>query len=158
MESKKEHIFRKLIHQGGVEKPSSEFSSVLMKRINAEAEMSDIKEETMAFLLKSQASLEMPSQGFNQRVMNGLLTTEPLKEPKIISNFTWCTIAVVLVVTLLFALYFGSPGSSPQLNFPSNLGKSLNAIPSVYPLSIFAGGMLLLLDYLLRQKVRSSEL
>lgn len=158
MESKKEHIFRKLMHQAGVEKPSSEFSSVLMKRINAEAEMSDIKEEAMAILLKSQTSLDVPSQGFNHRVMNSLLTSQPIKEPKIISNFTWLIITVLLVAILLFALYSGSLGNSPQSNFPSNFGKSLNAIPSVYPLSIFAGGMLLLLDYLLRQKVRSSKL
>jgi hypothetical protein len=155
MESRKEHNFRKLIQKAGAEKPSSEFSAILMQKIHAEAEINAVQDLSLEYLLKSQTPLANPSQAFSQQVMNSVLDPQPVKEPKIISSFAWYLIAAAFVI---IASYTISSGPSPGIDQPSifaTLLKKASGVPSVYPLTIFAGSILVLIDYLLRQKVRS---
>jgi hypothetical protein len=154
---KKEERFRKLMQKAEVAQPSSGFSAMVMQQIEAEAETAQVREKALAFLLKQQPA-EAASVSFSEEVMQKVTAPKPVVKTPSISNIAWYSFAIACMTLITLAFFPGSPSPeivphTPHPGFFAVIGPKLGEIPMVYPITFFALGMLVCLDYLLRKKM-----
>jgi len=158
MEDEKETSFRRLIQKGGPDKPGTDFTNAIMKRVATESELDAVNEAALIQLLQAHTLVEKPSAAFNRRVMNQLVVSQPEPLAPIIRPSVWYMVAAsLLLVVLLCVLLLPSgpaqPASSDLDRFLSGLEGTLNALPVSYPLTICAVSVLMVADYFLRQNL-----
>jgi len=145
------------IQKIGLDKPSSDFTDVIMKEIAAgpENEVSD------NLLLKSllHHSLEKPPADFAQRIMSQVKAHDFKTEFKpVISGKTWGAIVLATTALSIWRLFSDQAASESPLGltpFFVDLGDKLNniftSVPSLYLITFFALSALLLTDHFLNR-------
>ncbi|WP_020603703.1 hypothetical protein [Spirosoma spitsbergense] len=159
MEDEKKDRFSRLIQQVGPDKPGADFTRAIMKQVQAESELDPANEAALIQLLQSHTLVEKPSSAFNRRVMNQILVSQPRQLEPIIRPRVWYVMAASLLLIVLFCV--GLLSSSPAQPTSSGLDRfflgiegTLDALPISYPLTLFAIGVLVVLDYFMRRDIR----
>jgi len=129
------------------DKPSADFSSAVMKRVYAEAEAEAAREATLEQFLR-RLPADNASADFTSKVMQKVsASSEPLPLLGL-----WGRVAIVALAAMWIA---GSYFSRSETSFGS-IARKFSSLPSLeippmYALTVFAMGVLLLLDYALRR-------
>lgn len=157
MEEDQEALFRKLLKNQETEKPGSDFTGTVMKMVQTQAVQEAAEEMKLVLLLNTSALTEIPSKDFNAAIMGRILVPETVKTEAIISGKAWCMIAASLLLIIFCSFLFLAPGSAPAAPTATELAMSgvyekINTLPVVYPITFFTMGLLMVADYLLRQK------
>ncbi|GAB3175440.1 hypothetical protein [Telluribacter humicola] len=149
--------FKKLIQQAGPDQPATDFTDRLMSAVRAEAEQ-DIALHT----LLRQTTPEQPSAALAQRIMAQVEATAPKPVEPIISKKAGYLIAACFALLVVGNLLVSpSPELQPSASaFWEQTGSAFSGftqaiarVPVLYPLTLIATCMLLLLDYFIRQRV-----
>ncbi|NBA87895.1 hypothetical protein GVN16_19150 [Emticicia sp. CRIBPO] len=154
---KKEERFRKLIQKAEPDKPSSGFSAMVMQQIEAEAVTAQSREVALDLLLKQQTVTIAPLS-FGEDVMQKVLAPKPAPKTVSINKVAWYSVAIACMILITLAFLPGAPSPeivphTPHPGFFAIIAPKLGAIPMVYPITFFALGMLVGMDYLLRRKL-----
>ncbi|MBX2953689.1 MAG: hypothetical protein KF870_14395 [Leadbetterella sp.] len=131
------------------DRPAADFSSAVMKSVHSEAELDAVRAASLEQLLQ-RLPADTASAAFSEKVMQKISVSA---EPRPLLGL-WGRVAIAA-----FALMFWVTGHyfSSSEAFFGPATRQLFAIPSVgispvYALSILGMGLLLLLDYVLRQR------
>lgn len=160
MEKDEEDNFKKLIQKAGTEVTPSDFTSIVMKSVQAAAQQQAETEIRLVKLLQ-QNPVETPSASFNKNVLAKLEPYPSRAEMPIISKKVWYFIAASFAGLLIYA-FASQTSESGQQNpgFVSGVDELiLGAIPKIsliplqYQLTFVAIAGLFLLDNLIRQKL-----
>ena len=157
MEEDQEALFRKLLKNQETEKPGSDFTGKVMKMVQAEALQEAANEIKLVHLLNTPALTEIPSKDFNAAIMGRILVPEVVKAEAIISGKAWLMIAASLLLIIFCSVLALAPTTAPATPAAADLALSgvyekINTLPVVYPITFFTMGLLMVVDYLLRQK------
>ena len=127
------------------DKPAAGFSDSVMKSVFSLAEEESVQEISLEKLLGSQAPPKV-SMNFSEEIMKNI--SKPLPEKPLVSKWGWAAIvAITLSITGLSFFY------TPQDNLQTiKLNMNFDQIPLVYPLSVFALGVLIFADYFFRNR------
>lgn len=118
------------------------FTTEVMGKVFEVAKEESVQEANLEKILLQQSSIKAP-RNFSLEVMQSL--SAPKTEKPIISKWGW---AAVLLVTLSLFVY--STFYTPLK--PSYFSFDLGSIPTIYPICFFALGVLVYLDFVLRNK------
>lgn len=157
MEEDQEAFFKKLMKNQETEKPGPDFTGTVMKMVQIQAVQEAAKEMKLVHLLNSSALTEIPSKDFNAAIMSRILVPEAVKNEAIISEKAWYMIAASLLLIIFCSFLFLTPDAAPATPAAAELVMSgvytkMNALPVVYPITVFTMGLLMVADYFLRQK------
>jgi len=161
MTKKRDDILKKCIRSVEPDRPASNFTQSVMNEIQAGVQNEVVVNPTLKSLLQ-QTGLEETPAHFTHSIMSQIEVSN-LKNgyPPIISKKAWYRIAAAVAVLLVSLGFSEQASKSPQIVAPYfiGLGNELSAIfsgiyrvPSVYPLTVIAISVLLLIDYFVRSK------
>jgi hypothetical protein len=125
--------------------PTADFTSSVMGTVFSLAEEESVKEISLEKLLSSQAPQKV-SMNFSAEIMKNI--SEPKQAKPLVSKWGWAAI-VTVALSLLFLPYFYSSKESPE---PFSININFEQIPMVFPLSVFALGVLIFADYFFRNR------
>jgi uncharacterized integral membrane protein len=125
------------------DKASIDFTASVMDRVFSLAEEEISKEISLEKLLSTQSPQKV-SMNFSDEVMKNIST--PQLEKPLINKWGWAAITVSMI-TLLFLPIFNSPPNNIQ-----TINIDFGRIPIIYPLSVFALGALIFIDYFFRSR------
>lgn len=127
------------------DKPTADFTSSVMGNVFSLAEEESVKEISLEKLLGSQAPQKV-SMDFSAEVMKNISEPKPAKP--LVSKWGWAAI-VAVALSLLFLPYFYSSKESAEA---FSIDINFEQIPMVFPLSVFALGVLIFADYFFRNR------
>jgi len=158
MEDEKEDRFRKLIQKVEPDNPGADFTSAIMKRVQAESELDLANEAALIQLLQAHPLVEKPSAAFNRRVMNQIRVSQPKPVEPIIRPWVWYMMAASLILIIFFCMLClpsgsGQSASSDLNRFLTGVEGTLDTLPISYPLTIFAVSILMVSDYFIRRNL-----
>lgn len=142
---KKEQKLKELIRNSEPDKVTADFTAVIMKQVCAETE----KEAVLENLLRLQPADTAP-EGLTGNVMKRI--TVPPKPAPIISGRGWAGIAACFALVIWWVTGTHDVQNAANPATLTAVAEKLNTIPLVYPLTAFAVGVLVLLDYLVRNR------
>jgi hypothetical protein len=159
MAQDKEDKLKKLIQSVEPDKPTDDFTAILMQKIDAQE--SFVTNPALDALLEKHL-IEVPSIDFMQKVMMGVerLDKKAVYEP-IISKKVWYGfgIAASLIITLISV--FGKSGQTSSTPLPLANGINqvtgkiilqINALPTLVLACLFAISSLVLIEYFLSNR------
>ena len=157
MEEDQEALFRKLLKNQEPENPGSDFTGTVMKMVQIQAVQETAKEMKLIHLLNTSALAEVPSKDFNAAIMGRILVPKAVKSDAIISRKAWLMIAASFLLIIFCSVLALAPATAPAAPTATDLAMSgvfekINTLPVVYPITFFTMGLLMVADYLLRQK------
>ena len=162
MERKKNDILKKLIQKIELDEPPVNFTESVMKEVRVEASQEVVINAGLKSLLKRHA-VEKPATDFTNDIMIQVKSLESKTTYKpIITKKAWQIIFTALVCSGTGLIFSDSPSTAPNglTSYFVKFGDVLNTIfvdanVSLYLTTIFSTGVLLLVDYLLKVKVRA---
>ena len=153
--------FRALLKKYDFQSLPDDFTEEVIQEINANADYVSADSRLKSVLGKNLAA--EPSTGFTYSVLNKVKDDGPVKYPPIINNKAWALITVFIVVCIILS------GDMNDSRGPMNellllpLGNYLSTFTAklLEPLFyvgviVLSGGLLLLIDYLLKKVLRSN--
>ena len=147
MNSRKDHIFRKVVKYADTELPAADFTAIVMKEVIADLQEETALDPTLSLLLKEQV-MEQPLPDFTHDVMALVEHQESkVRYQPIISKRIGYLIAAVISIVLLF-LSSTHPHQTAAASKSYPILNLMSTIPSFYILLLMAIGTLLLIDYL----------
>lgn len=160
MEKEKEDIFRRLIQKTGPDKTSPDFTGMLMKNIQMEAEQALERAAVLETIL-TKIQPETPSPLFRKTIMAQIALAEKKSEQPIISRKVWYLVAAMVVLVIGFcvvgqsaATVQGTPDFFVKIDQELfKLQKGMMVLPMIYPAVVFALSTLIMADYFVRQRV-----
>jgi hypothetical protein len=164
MGNKKDDILKKIIQKVELDKPALNFTASVMKDVEAEASNEVVVNPALKSILKRNA-IEKPTLDFTKDIMIKVENLESKTTYKpIITLKAWRIIFIVLVCLVVGLIISDRPSRPPEglTSCFVRMGDALNAIfqksnASLYLITIFSGGLLLLMDYFLKIKGKTRE-
>jgi hypothetical protein len=162
MKGKKADILKKLIHKTELDKAPDSFTAAVMEEIVSQNEV--VANPALQMLLKRNG-VEKPSLNFTDDVMTQVVKGASSSYEPIIRKKTWGRISVAIVIFVLVLAFTGrnqtSPGGlSPYFintgNAINKLFSTLESLPSLFMITLFSMGVLLVMDYVLRERGRTT--
>lgn len=152
IEESNEESFRKLLREAIPEQPSLDFTGLVMRQVQEEVALRRLLQEHM---------LESPSSAFSQIILTQLQPERPAVQYKpVISRKGWYGIAAMLAAIITACGFVPASGSTsaltPYLNMIPHgqaLTEQLKSIPQLYPLTLIGLTGLMVMDYLLRNRL-----
>jgi len=160
MENRKSDLLKSLIKRAALDKPTLDFTTSVMREIEAEAKDETISNPQLKILVRRQA-MDIPSVGFTQKIINRVRVNdfENFNEP-IIGRKAWI-VAVATVLLLAIFVGFSDEGAISHHaplsyfikfgNVFSAIFSKADALPTLYRTTFMALGGLLTMDYILRR-------
>lgn len=166
MEQENEDKFRKLIQEAGAEIPSPDFTRVVMSGVRTSNQEETVLNHALQSLLQHSGVIEKPGHDFLLRVMSQAEVQQVVLPPvsvakAIISSRIWYILsaACAAIICLTGIFFYHETGSLETTvavtatdQFFTSVATGILAMPSVYTASLSALGILLLADYLLRNR------
>ncbi|MEO6288087.1 MAG: hypothetical protein ABIN80_06660 [Dyadobacter sp.] len=162
-ENPNEENFRKLLQKAAIDKPRTDFTENVMKKVSVEWQHIATTEEAALKMLIQGTSLEKPSVAFTNQVLRALPVAAPaIRYQPIISKRTWYWIAAAAVLVIAACFYF--PGNTSEqtpkvisvieqaTRSTYIISDKMNNVPQHYSLIIIGLAALMLFDYFLRLK------
>jgi hypothetical protein len=162
MKGKKADILKKLLQKTELDKAPDSFTASVMEEIVSQNEV--VVNPALQMLLKRNG-VEKPSLNFTDDVMTQVVLEASSAYQPIISKKAWGRISVAIVLFVLVLAFTGrnqtSPGGlSPYFintgNAISKFFSNLDSLPSLFMITFFSMGVLLVMDYVLRDRGRST--
>ena len=144
-----------LIQRAGLDKPASDFTSIVMKEIMTEEEAAI--NPALQSLLKRSGTETLPVD-FTQRVIMQIEAYEFKTAQPIISRKVWYISAVAVLLLVIYIGLSGQTSTDPGglSTYVGIIGNSLasffttvSSIPTLYTILFISVGALVLLDYFL---------
>jgi hypothetical protein len=149
---------KSLLNSATLTPPSGEFTSEVMKEIEARAHSEVFATEDMKGLLRDHALVAPPSD-FTFKVLNRSRAAKSRVEQPVITPKAWAVLGCSVLLILLLALRGGEGMPQKEPHYFVFIGARLTAVFASYQEIISFAGMLVLsvillltLDYLLRKK------
>lgn len=171
MGQKRDDTFRKLIQEAVTDKPSPDFTKMVMSVVQAENQEELVLNPGLKSLLQQSAIVEKPGHDFLLRVMSQAEVQQIVRAPvsvakPIISSRFWYIVsaACVALICLTGFVYYDEIIDSETVvhatlpdKFLTSVTSGILSMPSVYSFSLIALGVLLLIDYMLRTKFKFAK-
>jgi hypothetical protein len=164
MGNKKDDILKTIIQKVELDKPAVNFTASVMKEVAAEACNEVVVNPALKSILKRNA-IEKPALDFTKDIMIKVenLESKTIYKP-IITLKAWRIIFTVLICLVVGLIVSDRPSTPPDglTSYFVRMGDTLNTIfaqanGSLYLITIFSGGLLLLMDYFLKSKAQTRE-
>lgn len=159
MQSKERDLLKHIIHKCELDKPTANFTSVVMEEI--------VVEDVVTFnpvvrsLLK-RYGIEEPSVDFTHRIVTQVYKHKSIASYKPLISFKMRCIIATSLTAFIISLNFSEHASASPTGltlYLTRFGRMLNAIfmtvksiPSLYLLTFISLSILLAMDYLLKNK------
>jgi hypothetical protein len=145
MKADKHDIFKKVIKLAADENPATDFTSSVMKTIEADLQ----REAALKVLLQNEEAIG-PSFNFTANIMAGIQASRPqLVYKPIITKRAWYGIASVILVFIVIIIASNTSGhggsGTTRMTF---IVDYITRIPSVYLMTMVVVALLLAADYL----------
>jgi hypothetical protein len=157
-EDQSEHRLKQLIQQSGTDKPSPDFTAIIMEEVMAQEEI--VINPILKSILKRNDRPVLTTD-FTRQVMVQIETHQLNKPQPIISRRTWYTAAAALILLISYIVFFGQPtsvsgGVSTYLVITGNginsLFKMISSIQPLYAITFVSLSALVVLDYFLKSR------
>ena len=157
MKNKKKDIFKKVIKQAEIDKPTVDFTDLVMIEVMAETRHETIINPALKNLLQRQA-VESPPADFTANVMARIdLSSQIIADKPVITKKAGFVIVSVIILSLILLFLKGVSKSIPQtITYRDKLSGILNHIITISPLGILTlivVSMLLLIDYFINEQI-----
>jgi hypothetical protein len=164
MGQERDDTFRKLMQEAGTDKPSADFTKIVMSVVQTEYQAEQVLNPGLKSLLQESAIVEKPGHDFLLRVMSQAEVQQIVRAPvsvakPIISSRFWYIVSAACVALICLTGFFYNEEliysdtvahTTLADKFVTSVVSGILSMPSVYSFSLIALGVLVLIDYTLR--------
>jgi len=157
MSRNKEDVFRELINKADTQQPADDIANLVMQQINAETQDKVVISPALKSLLQQHAN-DVAPVAFTRNVM-AQVNPQPVQTAyaPLISKRAWYVAASVLGVLMLLSIWGGSGDHAFATNLGGNTIKQINALPSIYIITLTFGALLLVAEHFITNRIKLSK-
>ncbi len=157
MSRNKKDIFREVISKAEVQKPADDMANLVMQQITAASQDEVAINPALKTLLQRHAADATP-MAFTRNVMAQVNPpSAQIVYAPLISKKAWFIAASILGVLVILSVWGGSGQHAIATSIGGNTIKQINAMPSVYIITLTFGGLLLVVEHLISSRFKLSK-